>query len=290
MSRNTFNKTYHQYPVFSQDDWATGGGLGFEGAQKRFTGFPQPREVFDYALMGLPKIFPLTGEAITPDHIKPYLDSAASEIEMTLGLDISPVERDESFDYISGLFDTNASGLKLQAWPACQVIEVQLRFPHTQTQSPYQVFTIPSHWVALRRNRINVSASYGSTQVEASMPNSTNAAGIFSYITGFARGSYQPAAISVRYVSGFEPDRLPVVVADLIKTWAAWRFISDALAPMFPTNSVSVSIDGISQSAQTNMSELISRRLIAMDAKRQQQISAVTKVFGRTIKASFIGT
>lgn len=289
MSSNSFGPKYHQYPVFSQDDWATGGGLGFEGAQKRFTGFPQPRDVFEYALMGLPKVFPLTGEQITTDHIRPYLDSAASEIEMTLGLDISPVERDESFDYISGLFESNATGLKLQAWPATQVIELQLRFPHTQTASPYQSFTIPPNWIALRRNRINVVASYGSA-LTATTTSATSATGLFSYIAGAARGSYQPAAISVRYVSGFESDRLPVVIADLIKTWAAWRFISDALAPMFPTNSVSVSIDGISQSAQTNMSELITRRLQAMDIKRQQQISAVTKVFGRTIKTAFIGT
>lgn len=285
-----FGPKHYEYPIMSQDDWSTGGGVGFEGAQKRFSTFPDPREVLEYTLLGLPKIFPLTGEVITPDHMRPFLDSAINEIEMDMGMDLSPVERDQSFDYIDGMFTANATGLKLEAWPAVKIIEMQLRFPHTQTQAFYQTYSIPPSWIALRRNRINVLAAYGAVSVNNRGEGTTaSAAGVFSYITGFARGAYQPAMISVRYVSGFTPDRLPNIIVDLIKTQAALRFLSDAFAPMFPTNSVSVSIDGVSQSAQSQMNQLLMKRVEMLEKKKEQQKSAVIKTFGRTIKMTFIG-
>lgn len=289
-TKNQFGTVYHQYPVFSQDDWATGGGVGFEGAQKRFTSFPQPRDVLSSALMGMPKVFPLTNELITPDHIQPYLDSATTELEMSMGIDISPVERDQAFDYIDGMFEGNFTGLKLQGWPATKVIEVQLRFPHAVGSNTYQEYSIPAPWIALRRNRINVLASFGAVSLQTNNANSATAASVFSYITGFTRGAYQPAMISVRYVSGFDNDRLPTVLADLIKTWAGWRFLSDNFSALAPTSGVSVSIDGISQSSNINLGQMLIERIKLLDQKRQQQMNAITKAFGRTIKVGFIGS
>jgi hypothetical protein len=283
MSKPLYGSVYNTYPVFSADD-------GFEPSTKRLSGVPQPRDVFEYALMGLPKVFPLTNEPITPEHVRPFLESAIVEIEMSLGFNITPVQHWQSFDYIDGMFEANFHGLKLERWPATKVVSVQLKFPHTQVTNPYQTYTIPSGWVSLRRNRINVIAAYGAVSVQTDSTNVVSAGGIFSYITGFARGAYQPAVIEVSYAAGFENDRVPTVVSDLIKTWAAWRFLTDILPIMFPYSSVSTGIDSVSQSASIITPQLLSTRAQELEKKKEQLSTALTKVFGRTIKMTTIGS
>ena len=166
---------------------------------------------------------------------------------------------------------------------------MQLKFPHTQTQDTFQTYTIPPVWIALRRNRINVSASYGAVSIQANSTANASAAGIFSYITGFTRGAYQPAIIEVQYEAGWSNDRLPSTVADLIKTWAAWRALQDMFAPLFPVAGTSVGIDSVSQSANIPMAQLLMQRIGFLEKKCIELKSAITGSLGRTIKMGFIG-
>ena len=52
-----YGTQFQTYPVYSEE-------MGIEGAVKRFSAMPTPKDVYDYALMGIPKIFPLTKEPI----------------------------------------------------------------------------------------------------------------------------------------------------------------------------------------------------------------------------------
>jgi hypothetical protein len=277
-----YGSRYHTYPVFSVDG-------GYEGALKQFSPMPTPRDVFDYALMGLPKFFPLTKEPITPDLFKPFLESAITEIQMSMNMDLTPTEHFQSFDYVDGSFESNWSGFKLQQWPATSVTQMQLKFPHTQTTTTFQTYTIPPVWVMLRRNRINVSASYGAVSIQANSTQNASAAGIFSYITGFTRGVYQPGIIEVQYQSGWANDQLPSNVADLVKTWAAWRSLPDLFASLFPVSGTSVGIDSVSQSATIPMAQMLQLRYKMLDDKRKQLQNSITGGLGRTIKMGFIG-
>ena len=277
-----FGIRFNEYPVFSKD-------LGFEGATKRFVSMPTPDEVFQFAFRGLPKVYPLTGEPVTPDVIIPYLNSALTEIEMSLGFNITPVEHTQAFEYIDGCFEANFSGFKLERWPAFRVSRMQLKFPHVTTVSPYQTYTIPPNWITLSRNKINVVAAFGAIAVSTDVANVAAAGGIFSYITGFARGAYQPSIIEIKYLAGFEDDRLPSVVYDLIQTLAAIRALNDFAPLLFPIAGVNVSIDGVSQSAQLPGPAILSARIAALEKKYLEQSNAVTMNFGRTIKMSFIG-
>lgn len=292
-TRQSYGQRYHLYPVFTVDN-------GFEGATKRFSPMPQPRDVFDYALLGLPKYFPLlptgidangqkTFEPITPELFQPYLESAITEIEMDVGFNVNPIEHFQSFDYIDGCFENNYSGFKMERWPATSIVQMQLKFPHTQTVGTFQTYTIPPQWIALRRNRINVAASYGAVNIQANSTENATAAGIFSYITGFTRGSYQPAVIEVWYQAGFANDQLPASVADLIKTWAAWRALQDMFAPLFPVAGTSVGIDSVSQSATIPMAQMLQVRIGFLEKKKMELTKSLTKVFGRSIKMGFIG-
>lgn len=276
-----YKKPYHTYPVFSAEG-------GYEGALKQFTSMPTPRDVFNYAMLGLPKFFPLTKEPITPELFQPYLESAIVELQMVMNMDLTPTQHFQSFDYVDGCFENNWSGFKLQQWPATEITQMQLKFPHTQTASTFQTYTIPPVWIALRRNRINVAASYGAVSIQANSTDNASAAGIFSYITGFTRGAYQPAMVEIQYVSGWSNDRLPSNVADLVKTWAAWRALPDLFAPLFPVAGTSVGIDSVSQSANIPMAQMLQIRIKMLNDKRQQLQNSITAGLGRTIKMNFV--
>lgn len=273
---------YNTYPIFAEE-------FSHEGAFKRFSPFPGPKEVYDFALMGLPKYFPLTKEPITVDMVEPYLNSAITEIEMSLGCNLSEVTHFHSEDYIDGMFTNNYQGTRLQRWPATEIVDMKLKYPHTNTQNVYQRYTIPAPWIYLRMNKVNVVAAIGSVTVNTDNTSLVTAGGIFTYITGFGRGAYQPGTIEVVYKAGFKHDKMPSNVVDLIKTWAAARWLSDLIPVMFPTSGVQVSIDGVAQGVTYNIQQLLTDRLAKMEQKKKELSESLKKQYARTIKMSFIG-
>lgn len=277
-----YDALYHTYPIMSQD-------LGFEGSTKRFKTFPTPKDVFDIAMMGLPLVFPLTKEPITPQHVIPFLEAAVTEIEMSLNIDLTPVDHFQPFSYVDGMFESNFTGLKLERWPATKIVSMRLKFPHTQTTNPYQQYTIPAAWVSLSRNKVNVVAAYGAVSVETTNTEVATAGGLFSYITGFGRGSYQPMMIECVYTAGFPNDQLPTTVWDLIITLAAQRFLEGMQPVLFPFTSVNNQIDAVSQSAGY-VGNLLVTRIEGLKKQYQDKVSAITRHFGRTIKMTIIGS
>ena len=300
MTVATYGPQYYQYPVFTAED-----GLSFEGAMKRFKTMPTPEDVFKKALLGLPKILTMTNEELKPEDCAAFLESAITEIEMSTCLNITPVDHWQSFDYIDGMFEANFFGTKLERWPATHVNRMTLKFPHTQTVSvppgmaqpplpsgvngAYQTYTIPPGWIALRRNKLNVVAAFGAVTVQTDQSAIANAGGIFSYITGFGRGAYQPAMIECWYTAGFTVDKLPSTVWDLIVTLATTRFLEDIFPVLLPYQSVSVAIDGVSQSANINLPSLIMKRIEFLQAQYEKKKAALNQNFGKTIKLAFIG-
>ena len=274
---------YHTYPINSTED-------GFEGAVKRFVSQPTPTDLINYALKGLPKVFPLTGERITIEDVEHYLTSALVETEMSMNMDITQTEHFQSVDYIPDMFSANWSGVKLTRFPATQILRVALKFPHTQTNDPVIQYIIPSGWLVLRSNRMNISASFGSVIVQqGGATQGYGGLGMFSFMSGYARGTYQPAVMEIQYVSGWATDKMPAVIADLILTVAAIRMLNDLGPILFPFRSTSVSIDAVSQSAQLPGPQLLLGRIQALELKRKQLESSITAHLGKTIKMSFIG-
>jgi hypothetical protein len=300
MTVATYGPQFHQYPVYTAED-----GLSFEGATKRFKSMPTPADVFNYAMLGLPKTLPMTNELLTPADCAIFLENAITEIEMSTAMDLSPVDHYQSFDYIDGMFESNFFGMKLERWPAVKVTKLLLKFPHTMTVSvppgqaqpplpsgiagAYQSYTIPPGWVYLSRNKINVVAAFGAITVATDQSAIANAGGIFSYITGFGRGSYQPGMIECQYTSGFSPDKLPSSVWDLIVTLAAWRFLENIFPILVPYRSVTVSADGISQSASIDLPNLILQKIGLFKEAYTKKLAAISSNFGNLIKMTFIG-
>jgi hypothetical protein len=276
-----YKKPFNLYPVFTSSD-------GFEGAQKRYQSFPTPTDAFNRAMIGLPRVFPLTKEPITQDLIVPYLESAVTEIELSLNMCLTPTEHFQSFDYIDGMFERNFTGMNLQQWPATCITRMSLKYPHTTTPHPYQQYTIPPNWLSLYRNKLNVIAAFGAISVTTDASNVESGGGVFSYVTGFGRGPYQPNMIEVVYTAGWENDKLPSVVWDLIVTLTALRFLQDIAYMLFPYSSTSVTVDSVTQSASIP-NAILAPRLAALQDQYDRKKASIMQGLGRTIKLSFIG-
>jgi hypothetical protein len=283
MSEQTYKYAYNTYPIFSQE-------LGHEGSFKRFTHFPTPKEVYEEALMGLPKFFPLTREPITVDMAEKYLTSAVAHIEMKLSCNLSQTIHHHSEDIIDGMFTNNYTGIKLTQWPATEIVQMQYKLAHTNTTIPFQTYTIPASWLYLRRNNLNVVAGVGSGTIQSNNAGFANTAGIFTYLTGIARGAYQPGVIEVVYKAGFDHDKLPANVADLIRTTAIKFFLADLYPAMFPTSGVNVSIDAVSQGVSFNIAVLLQNRLQMIEKKLAELEAAFKSGFGQTIKLTRFGS
>jgi hypothetical protein len=208
---------------------------------------------------------------------------------METGVNITPVYHFHSEDYIDGMFTSNYMGIKLQKWPCTSIKQMQLKYPHTNTSTPYQTYTIPPNWIYLRRNRVNVVAALGAVTVSTDNSATVTAGGIFTFITGFNRGAYGPGSIEVIYTAGFPSDKMPSMVADLIKTWAAHRFLTDLIPALFPQSAVSVGIDGVNQSVTFNIAALLTARLQGLEKKKAELTGAMRKAFGKTMRMSFLG-
>ena len=128
-------------------------------------------------------------------------------------MNVSEVTHYHSEDWLDGQFVNNLAGIRLQSWPATQIVSFQLKYPHTMTTQPYQTYTVPARWLFLRRNRINLVASDGSVQVSTDNAG-LSTAGLFTYLTGFNRGIWGPGAIEVIYKAGYPADKMPNSIAD----------------------------------------------------------------------------
>jgi hypothetical protein len=278
-----FGYDFGVYPVFSSDG-------GIEGSFKRYSPFPQPKDVYDLVMRGLPKHYPLTQEEIPVSVAEDYLNSAITQIEMELGCNISEVVHTQVEDSIEGWMTHNAGGISLHRWPATAVTMLTIKFPHATTVNPVLALTYPPAWISLKRNKMNLSPGYGqiTSTYDNTMYNGVGGSLLFAY--GRPSGSYQPNQISVTYKAGFEHDKLPSGVADLIKTWAAYYMALDIWPLLFAAGSVSDQIDGVSQSATNIIPQYLQTRMQSMDKKRMDLAASFKKSFGRTFAFTKFGS
>ena len=282
MSDTTYGYSFFAgYPVLAAD-------CGYEPGVRKLGSIPTPLDVYNYALLGIPKVMPLTGEVIPLDFAEDALQSAIAEIEMSTGMNISEVVHHFPEDFIVGKFGLNCTGTQLPKWPASEIVKVSLKFPNANTNSVYQEVVIPPTWIFLSKNKMNITPSSGSASGSTSSGVATPQYGVYAYFMGIQQ-SYSPGILEIVYKAGFKQDQLPANLVDLIKTWASFRLITDLLPILFPHSGVSVSIDGVNQSVQFNIQSMLTNRLEGLDKKRQDLIKSLKSQYKSVISTTFVG-
>ena len=97
-----------------------------------------------------------------------------------------------------------------------------------------------------------------------------------------------PGAVKVKYRCGFEDDKLPAAVAALISAQASLDILSMLGPLLFPYNSVSVSIDGTSQSSSNAGPLYFKNRIDDLRKRRDEFAEAVKTQYQRRFLVDFV--
>jgi hypothetical protein len=221
---------------------------------------------------------------------------ATSSLEQDWGFMLSPVEFRQSVDYFESMGTRNQYPILLTHRPAFKVLSVRFAYGHTHDEKPLGEILIPPSWITLEKNKMNIipSRGYLSTYSQGSggwWNYLQNQSGTINSYGGYPFAqTMQQKRIEVHYVAGFDPDKLPANLSMAIKLKAGITVIQDALPLMFPSGSVSVSIDGVSQSAQNNIYAQMMGRVQQMEARLAAIKSEITKSHGASIKIRVINS
>lgn len=259
------------YPVWAKD------GEDVTGKFERYKPLPTPSALKSRALFGIPLTSALTGETISDDTITHYIDAAISELEHELDLYITPVTFEEKHDYSRHEFTWSYNYLKLNHPNVICVESVELSFSNTENPGfvdfPLEfVHLMPQEGVIQLVPAFGTSLSgfllsaFSGTQFHA-----LRAMGLHNF----------PGGVRVKYQSGFETDKIPAAVGDLIENIAAYKLLTFIGPLIFPHTSVGVSMDGVSQSVGTAGPQFLANRIKDLEAIIDKQREAVKGYYQR---------
>ena len=226
-------------------------GVEQSSTMERYASLPTPESMRKKSLFGLPLRSFLTNEEVTDETLQKYINEAISQIEHELDIYITPVTFEERQDYSREMQFWSFGYLKLNHAPILNVEKYQLTFNNgIGVPGSLPLVDIPLEF-------IHVQPQEGTVQLVPAQ-GVTISGFIVSIYSGLGYHAFNsqaisnwPGAVFVRYTAGFEDGKIPALLAGLVESLAAFKFLS-ALGPiLFPHNSVSIGIDGTSQSVGT---------------------------------------
>jgi hypothetical protein len=253
------------YPLWAKD------GEDVTGKFERYGALPTSADMKARALFGIPLKSQLTGEVVSDDTIKHYIDSAISELEHELDIYITPVTFEEKHDYRKHDFTWTYNYLKLNHPNVICIESVELSFSNDAevgfVDFPLEhVHLMPQEGVMQLVPAFGTSLSgfllsaFSGTQFHA-----LRATGLNEF----------PGGVRIKYQAGFEENKVPKAVGDLIENMAAYKLLSFIGPLLFPYTSVGVSIDGTSQSVGTPGPQFLSQRIKDLEGILEKQKDAV---------------
>lgn len=251
----------------------------------RYTSLPTPEQMKQQSLFGIPLKSALTGQTVTDETLQSYIDQATSQLEHTLDLYIVPTHFTEKHDYLRDMFSFSFAYLKLNHPNIISVDSVQLSFNNDTVMPAAITFPLEHVHVMPQEGVIQLVPAFG-----------TSLSGfLLSAFSGVQYHAFQnaltnnwPGAFRVGYTAGFPTNKVPAAISGLIERMAAYKFLSVMGPIIFPHNSVSVGIDGVSQSTGTLGPAFLRQRMDELDKMIQQETDAVKGYYQRRVLVDFM--
>lgn len=276
-----YQNGYLLWPINVKDDLEN-----CEGAFKRYDTLPNIEDVRKFALVGLKRLVPDIDDILTDDYLKLFLSSAMAQLEMEMNMFISPCEQTVSYDYIEGLFGPRFTGTAVKQFPVTAILSVKLKSVHTQTDNPVNLLDIPPNWISFRNRRLNIMADLGNIRTQSG----TAGGALVPFIGAYAHGPWRPNALEVQMKVGFPEDKFPVILKDLILVQTSIGLLNDIIPILFPFNSTSVAIDGVSQSSGLPGPQFLMTRIGMLEKLRDQKKAAIKAALGQSLVMTYINT
>lgn len=260
-----------QFPVWSNN------GEDITGQFDRYGDLPTPTDMKQRALFGIPLKSELTGEEVSDDMIKHYIDAAVSELEHELDLYITPVTFEEKHDYKKHEFTWNYNYLKLNHPNVISIEEVELSFSNGSDQGFVQ-FPLEHVHVMHQEGVMQLVPAFG-TSLSGFLLSAFSGTQ-FHALRAIGLNEF-PGGVRVKYSSGFEEGKVPKAIIDLIENMAAYKLLTFVGPLIFPYNSVGISIDGTSQSVSTPGPQFLAQRIKDLEGIVEKGKDAVKGYYQR---------
>jgi hypothetical protein len=261
------------------------GGHDIEPGFLRFLTLPSAQTVKDNQLFGIPLRSALTKETLKDATIEKAIVKAISEIEHTLKLFISPVTiKQERHNYSWDNFYYQFGFLQLNHRPILEVQKLEVSIPSAFDNE--NLVEWPSAWIkpynehgTLQLVPLTGSGSILVTQVGsgASFP-----------VRLFNADNY-PQFWAVTYRVGFENDKVPAMIVELIEILTAIDILSLIGPVAFPYNSYSINLDGLGQAVSTPGPQWFVGRLEQLNKRKDELMDAAKSYYELGISMSVLG-
>lgn len=228
-------------------------------------------------LFGVPMRAALTGEEISSETLKNFIRKGISDFETSVRIPVHPVQAEDMFDFERS-DDLNFGTRRLTRWPLLDVSNLAALWPGRMEG---QETDYPTSWVTKNDDTglIRVVPNSGSMiNADAGFINST---GYKAIVLGQMKA--WPNMWRIRYRAGFDFDKIPDVVNDLIGTLAAIKFLSQMGPAIFPFNSFSVGVDGLSQGTSNAGPQWLAQRIADLTGERDRLVGQLKSHFGTDI-------
>lgn len=257
-------------------------------SKMRYMPLPTAKTLRQRALFGIPLRSSLTGEEITDETLTQYLKEAISQIEHDLTLYITPVTFRERHDYSRHQFFWSFGYFKVNQSPILDVQKFQLTFNNGLTGPANPPL------VDMPLEFIHVQAQEGTVQLVPAQ-GVTISGLIVSIYSGLGFHAFNnqalsswPGAILIEYRSGFPHDRVPALLVSLIENIAAYKVLSIMGPILFPHNSVSIGIDGTSQSVGTMGPQFLKLRLDDLEKQIEKQLDTARGYYQKKFLVDYL--
>lgn len=277
-----YQNGWNSYPIHVKDD----GNSNLEPAFRRFDTFPTIKDVRDFSMIGLQRLVPDVHQIITDDFIRLYLTSAINEIEMSMGIFLSPAEQTLIYDVVEGVFGPRFSGQQIPQYPVNQILSCKLKSVHAMSDNPVNTLDIPPNWISFRNRRFNIMADIGTVRTQSGTAGTT----LTPYLAAYGYGPWRPNAIEIQVNVGFAEDRFPAILKELVLMQTSIGLLNDIIPILFPFNSTSVAIDGVSQSASLPGPQFLMTRIGMLEKLRDQKKAAIKASLGNSLIMTYVNT
>jgi hypothetical protein len=253
---------------------------------ERYLPIPTPAILKRTSLFGIQLKSSLTGETLPDETIQDYIAKAISRVEHELNIFITPVHFSERHDYNRKMWAQSYAWIKLNNSPVLDVQEIKLSFSNQSEPEPALInFPLEHVFVDPQDSAIRLVPAYGSSLsgfLLSSFAGAQFHAMIASGLDVF------PGAVRIKYRAGFDNDKCPALIASLVEKMAAYMVLSNLGHLIFPYNSVSIGIDGVSQGTGNAGNQFLTGRLQDLAQQIQQEMEAVKSYYNKRVLVDFI--
>jgi hypothetical protein len=195
-----------------------------------------------------------------------------------LDMYITPVKFRETHDYERERFTWSYNYMRLDHPNILNISKVELSFSNDAATPGFVNFPLEHVYVRPQEGVFQLVPAFG-TSLSGFLLSAFSGTQ-FHALRAVGMSNF-PGGVRVEYTAGFAHDKIPASICELIETIAALKVLS-ALGPiLFPNNSVSISIDGVSQSTGNFGPKYLNDRIDQLKEERERQTDIVKGYYQR---------